>query len=86
MLIYVNELDPEAYKWPWHQKKYLKKIIIIYDNLCAKLHGVTRQNLGWETHQNSPKQSKAEILLQSGTGLFPDYRRSILIVGGLSLL
>ena len=33
-------------------KKIFKKIIIIYDNLCAKVYGVTGQNLGWETHQN----------------------------------
>ena len=28
------------------KKKYIN------DNLCAKDNGVTRQNLGWETHQN----------------------------------
>jgi len=27
-------------------KKILKKIIIIYDNLCAKDNRVTRQNIG----------------------------------------
>ena len=34
------------------KKKHSKKIIIIYDNLCAKLHRVTGKNLGLETHQN----------------------------------
>ena len=33
-----NELDMK--------KKHFQKIIIIYDNLCAKLNGVTGQNLG----------------------------------------
>ena len=28
--------------------------MIIYDNLCAKVNRVTRQNLGQETHQNLP--------------------------------
>jgi len=36
--------------------------MLIYVNLLCikyhliKSHGVTRQNLGWETHQNSPIQ------------------------------
>jgi len=29
MIINVSGLGPEAQKWPWHQNKYLKKIIII---------------------------------------------------------
>jgi hypothetical protein len=27
-------------------KKYFQKIMLIYDNLCAKVNGVTGQNLG----------------------------------------
>jgi hypothetical protein len=50
MIINVSDIDLEALKCPW-PKKYLKKIIIIYDNLCAKPNGVTGQKLGSETHQ-----------------------------------
>jgi len=28
--------------------KYFQKIMLIDDNLCAKVHGVTWQNQGWE--------------------------------------
>jgi len=60
MLIYDNYCQ-----WPWPRvikmtltsKKYFQKIMLIYVNLLCikyhliKSHGVTGQNLGWETHQ-----------------------------------
>jgi hypothetical protein len=51
MLINVSDLDlsikmSKKHKNDLDLKKIFKKIIIIYDNLCAKPNGVTGQKLG----------------------------------------